>query len=419
MLQGIYTFVVGTYFAGIRLASFFHTKAKLWVTGRRNWREHLRKKMKSVSQPVIWVHCASYGEFEQGRPLIEKIYFEKKEYFILITFFSPSGKEAFKDYPHAHAVEYLPADTPGNARDFLDITRPEIAVFIRYEFWLNYLAELRKRKISHFLVSAVFKPHHPFFRWYGGIFRESLKGFSEIFVQDEASLKLLQQIGIKNIALTGDSRVDRVLKIKHQVLSEKKKEKEYFPGNPNILVAGSIWEEDLHWLLRWWGIWKKNIPELRGILVPHEVDRKTIDQLIRLIHQAGFSFRMWEEEMSDRDFILVDKVGILSKLYSAGQWAYVGGAMGKGIHNILEPAVYGIPVLCCGSNFSNFIEAEELRALSVLHSYLPEEDASHALLNSLNRKNEIEKISSGYFEKKSGATDTVFEKIFTISGFDS
>jgi len=213
----LYNLIVRLYGLVILIASLRQTKAKQWVTGRRNWKADLLKRITELkSNKKIWVHCASYGELEQGRPLIEAIRRKHPDYVIILSFFSPSGYEAFKDWPGADLICYLPLDTRSNAKDFIKIVNPKVVLFIKYEFWVNFLFRLKKQNIPTFLVSAVFKPHHPFFRWYGGVFRRSLATFTELFIQDEASAKLLDSISVKNYEICGDTRFDRVMEIKEK-----------------------------------------------------------------------------------------------------------------------------------------------------------------------------------------------------------
>lgn len=366
--------------------------------------------------PVVWIHCASFGEFEQGRPLIERIFKEKK-YFVLVTFFSPSGKEAFKTFEMAHQVEYLPPDFPKHVKKFLSIIKPYKALFIRYEFWLNYLFELKKRNISHYLISGVFKPHHPFFRWYGRLFRESLKGFSEIFVQDQTSLTLLNGIGIKNASIQGDSRIDRVIKIKNDPTPV---DGLYLWKNPKgpVVCFGSIWENDLDWIIRWWSNWKRDFPELKGLLVPHEISNKMTDYITSSLKENKFTFAFFGQPVENEEFIIVNKMGYLSKIYRYADVAYVGGAMGEGVHNILEPAVYEIPVIICGHNLSNFIEIEELIKEDCVFQILPDDPADDLIKNALTQKKIIKEKLNKYFIQKAGASDKMFEKIFQNHCFE-
>jgi 3-deoxy-D-manno-octulosonic-acid transferase len=412
----LYTLGVACYVAAIYLASFFNPKARLWVRGRKNIFKRLREKMGNNTFPVVWIHCASYGEFEQGRPLIERIFKEKK-YFVLVTFFSPSGKEAFKFFEMAHYVEYLPPDFPGHVRKFLSIVKPNKALFIRYEFWLNYLFELKKRNISHYLISAIFKPHHPFFRWYGSVFRESLKGFSEIFVQDNTSLTLLNGIGIENASIQGDSRIDRVIKIKNDPAPV---EGLYLWKNTKgpVVCFGSIWENDMDWIIRWWAKWKTDFPELKGLLIPHEISNNMMDYITTSLKENKFSFAFFGQPVENEDFLIVNKMGYLSKIYRHADVAYVGGAMGNGVHNILEPAVYEIPVIICGNNLSNFIEIEELIKESCVFHILPEGHAQDIIKNVLTNKTIIKEKLNKYFTLKAGASDKMFEKIFQNRGFE-
>jgi 3-deoxy-D-manno-octulosonic-acid transferase len=412
----LYTLGVACYVAAIHLACFFNSKARLWVEGRKNIFKRLKNKMGNNTLPVVWIHCASYGEFEQGRPLIERI-FNKNNYFVLVTFFSPSGKEAFKSFEMAHHVEYLPPDFPHHVKRFLSIVKPHKALFIRYEFWLNYLFELKKRNISHYLISGIFKPHHPFFKWYGSIFRESLKGFSEIFVQDEISLTLLNEIGIKNASIQGDSRIDRVIKIKNDPAPV---EGLYLWKNTKgpVVCFGSIWENDMDWILRWWAKWKTDFPELKGLLIPHEISNKMTDFITSLLNENKFSFAFFGQPVENEEFLIVNKMGYLSKIYRYADVAYVGGAMGDGVHNILEPAVYEIPVIICGNNLSNFIEIEELIKEGCVFHILPEESAQDVIKNVLTNKTYIKEKLNKYFTLKAGASEKMFEKIFPNRSFE-
>jgi 3-deoxy-D-manno-octulosonic-acid transferase len=360
----IYSLVVRTYGLVIRLAAIRHNKAKLWSAGRKDWRKDL-EKFAATRGPhkTIWIHCASYGEFEQGRPLIELIKKEKPGHSILLTFFSPSGFEAFKHWNGADHIMYLPLDTARNAKDFTDLANPEAAIFIKYEFWLHFLFELEKRKIRTFLVSAVFKPHHPFFRWYGGIFKRSLRVFEKLFVQDQRSAALLRKVGVLHFEIAGDTRFDRVIEVRNTggeigLVSE-------FAAAKMVIVGGSTWAEDDELLIN--AFVQTNDPGLRMVLVPHEVDKKTIEGLCERITKTGLPCTLYSSGQIPANcrILIVDVMGLLSRLYRYATVAYVGGGFSGGLHNTLEAAVYGIPVFFYGDHDRQFVEVEELRKLEV------------------------------------------------------
>ena len=239
----IYNLVVLLYGFVIRIASLNNAKARLWIEGRRNWREKLTQKTKPIQQhKKVWVHCASLGEFEQGRPLMEAIKKQHPSYKIILSFFSPSGYEVCKDYNGADLVLYLPLDTKANAKNFIELVKPNVVLFIKYEFWVNFLNEIKRNNIKCYLISAVFKDHHPFFKWYGGLFIKSLQAFNTLFVQDKHSADLLHSIDVKNVEICGDTRFDRVLEIKNKF--KPIKELSDFKGNSKLIIAGSTWPED-------------------------------------------------------------------------------------------------------------------------------------------------------------------------------
>ncbi len=405
----LYNLVIYLYGLVIKLASINKLKAKQWVTGRKNWRENLSKKIATLnSGNVLWVHCASYGEFEQGRPLIEAIKKEHPGYKIVLSFFSPSGYEAFKDWSGADLICYLPLDTKKNARDFISIVKPRASIFIKYEFWLNFLFELKKHNIPTYLVSAVFKPHHPFFRWYGGIFRRSLNTFNKLFIQDEASGKLLEKIDIKNYEVCGDTRFDRVIEVKENFI-ELAFIKE-FCGNEKILVAGSTWLGDEELLVDAFKL--LNLPDLKLIIVPHNVEEKDIIKLTALLKRNEISFSIYSEQKLNKNasVLVVDTVGLLSKIYHYASVAYIGGGLNDGIHNCLEPAVYNKPVVFYGNDFHKYNEATELIELKAAKNISSASALASEVSNFLNDKvslNEIENKLKLYFQKKSGTTKKV------------
>lgn len=405
----LYNLVIYLYGLVIKLASINKLKAKQWVTGRKNWRENLSKQIVALnSENVVWVHCSSYGEFEQGRPLIEAIKKKYPSYKIILSFFSPSGYEAFKDWSGADLICYLPLDTKKNARDFISISKPKVSIFIKYEFWLNFLFELKKQNIPTYLVSAVFKPHHPFFRWYGGIFKRSLNTFNKLFIQDEASGKLLEKIGVKNYEVCGDTRFDRVIEVKENFV-ELPFIKE-FCGNEKILVAGSTWQGDEELLVDAFKL--LNLPDLKMIIVPHNVEEKDIAKLTTLLGRNELSFNLFSEQKLNKNasVLVVDTIGLLSKIYHYASVAYIGGGLNDGIHNCLEPAVYNKPVVFYGDDYHKYNEATELIELKAAKNISSARALAAEISTFLNDKValiEIENKLKAYFHKKSGTTKKV------------
>jgi len=364
----LYTLSIYSLALAIKIAALFNKKAKQAIEGRKNWRSKLLKfKQEFPHKKIIWFHISSLGEFEQARPLIIRIKTDYPEYAIVITFFSPSGYEKCKHFEYADAVFYLPYDTPKNARDFLNILQPKFSLFVKYEFWLNYLNEIFKRKneIQCFLISSIFRKHQPFFKWYGSIFRQALKTYDVIFVQDELSIKLLKKIGItNNVVLAGDTRIDRVVEIAQQEVSFP--EIEAFSNDSITIIAGSTWEKDEKLLLPVIFDLQRYYSHLRLIIAPHNVEETNIQRLCELLNKQGFNFARYTQrnslstnELKTKNVFVIDTIGVLNKIYRYGYLAYIGGGFSDGIHNILEPAVYGLPVVF-GPNYHKFYEAEVL-----------------------------------------------------------
>ncbi|NSL90150.1 3-deoxy-D-manno-octulosonic acid transferase [Chitinophaga sp. Mgbs1] len=359
MATAIYNTGIQLYQAGVRLAAVMgKEKAVRWLKGRQDWR--LRMQEAGVgSGPVVWIHAASLGEFEQGRPVLEAIREQFPAYKILLTFFSPSGYEVRKNYPGADYIFYLPLDTARNARDFLDMAKPALAIFIKYEFWYHFLTELHIRKIPTLLVSGIFRPGQVFFKGYGGMFRRLLQQLTHIFVQNEESLQLLEQIGLQQVSISGDTRFDRVAALLHETRTLPQVTQ--FAGEARLLVAGSTWPEDEQLLADWW---LKNRPAgVKLIIAPHEIHESHIRSISNLFPDTITWSALSKGAVSDAGVLIIDNVGMLTTLYRYAHIAYVGGGFGKeGIHNILEPAVYGKPVLI-GPEYSRYFEAVTLVAL--------------------------------------------------------
>ncbi len=316
----IYNFGLTLYVWLIRLAAPKHPKARLWVEGRRELFKRMAQQI-DPSARIVWVHAASLGEFEQGRPIIEKLRAEHPEYKILLTFFSPSGYEIRKNYEGADYIFYLPIDTPHNARRFLAIAHPEIAIFVKYEFWLNLLGELRRRKIRTYVVSAIFRRNSIFFKPYGGMWRQALEAFDAMFVQNEESKRLLAELGFDNVVAAGDTRFDRVAEIARA--ARKVEIIERFKGSERLFVAGSTWGPDEELLIR---LLADN-PTVKFVVAPHEMDETRIARLLAAAPGASIRYTQCipETEYASKRLLVLDTVGLLSSVYGYATWSYIGG----------------------------------------------------------------------------------------------
>jgi 3-deoxy-D-manno-octulosonic-acid transferase len=339
---------------GIQIASPFSSKAKAFVSGRHNLFSELENRFQQHPSQVIWIHCASLGEFEQGRPVIEAL---KKEYpkcFILLTFFSPSGYEVRKKYNQADHVCYLPWDSHVNAQQFIKITKPKLAIFVKYEFWYHYSLTLKNQNIPILSISSIFRNNQLFFKSYGTFYRSILKNFNYFFVQNDASLQLLHGINLTNSVLAGDTRFDRVNQIVKQgeeILIAKN-----FKGDQRVLVVGSCWQEDLDVL---YPLINEN--KLKFIIAPHELSESFISEIEKSLQVSSIRYSRAEgKNLADIQVLIVDNIGMLSRLYRYGEFAYIGGAFGKGLHNILEAACYGVPIFFGDKNYEKFQEANDL-----------------------------------------------------------
>ncbi len=355
----LYNLSIRLYYFFILIASAFNSKAKLWINGRKNIFDRL-SGLQVPGFKLIWFHCASLGEFEQARPIIEKFKVQSSTFKILVTFFSPSGYEVRKNYAGVDRVYYLPLDTPANAKKFIEAVKPAAAFFIKYEFWFNHLSELKKKNIPAFLVSGVFRKDQHFFQWYGGWFRGKLGCFTHFFLQDEPSAKLLHSIGFTNTTVSGDTRFDRVA-----ANAEQARENDIvrqFKGDKKLFVVGSSWEEDekiVSGLPFTAGLAGRQVSGWKIIIAPHEVNEARIKRVIDLFGGVRYSELLPEANGPQPDVLIIDNIGMLASLYKYADIAYVGGAFGKGLHNILEPAAFGVPVLF-GPNIQKYPEAKSM-----------------------------------------------------------
>ncbi len=404
---------IQTYALGVRCVATRNPKAQLLARGQRDVWQKLASSI-DHSRRYVWVHAASLGEFEQGRPLIEKIRREKPEYHILLTFFSPSGFTVRKDYPGADCVCYLPFDTPGKVNRFLDLVRPEIAIFVKYEIWRNYLRGLYKRQIPTFLISAAFRPEQAFFHKRGAWYRYWLHWYTTIFVQDERSHALLETAGIRGSIVAGDTRFDRVTDIRLAAKEIPELERFRNADSRPIIIAGSSWEPDEEIYLSWL---RKHRSNAKLVIAPHEFDKRRIQHLCNDPELSTVSFSKLKENptLADTaDCIVMDCFGLLSSAYRYGDLAYIGGGFGAGIHNINEAAVYDIPVVF-GPRFEKFIEAKEIIQAGGGFTVDSIEAFSKLMDNTLidsKIRSDAGKKAGNYIRSKLGATNRIFAHIF-------
>lgn len=420
----LYNTAISLYGAAAQLVSLRSRKVRKMLQGQHRTPEMLRRKL--AGKPgAVWFHASSLGEFEQGRPMIERLRREHPEVPILLSFFSPSGFEVRKNYPYVDAVVYLPFDTPRRVRKFLDIVRPSMAIFIKYEFWGNYLEELHKRGIPTYLISSIFRPGQRFFRKGGGLFRRMLGCFTHLYVQDERSRRLLRVIDVKNVTVAGDTRFDRVTDVMRSSVE--------IPGFPGFaprtrlkFIAGSSWEADEEIYVPWLNAHS----EIGFIIAPHEFNEtrlealrnrfasKTVLLLSEWIHILKESERgnipppAW---LSGIRGIIVDSFGKLSSLYRFADIAYIGGGFGAGIHNLNEAAVYGIPVVF-GPNHEKFKEASDLITCGGGFSVASSSEFGATIDTLVNSPEEIRRAGDAagkYIRDNLGATDRIYSEIFS------
>lgn len=389
----------------VQILSFFNPKMALFVNGRKDVFEVLKQSI-SKNDKTIWFHAASLGEYEQGLPVMEMVKQKYPNHKIVLTFFSPSGYEVRKNNSIADVTVYLPLDTSSNSKRFLDLVHPELVFIIKYEYWPNYLKELRKRKITTFLISGIFRENQVFFKWYGGFYREALKTFEHFFVQNEKSKKLLETLNYNNVTVSGDTRFDRVAGI-----LERDNSLDFvsnFRGDSQLIVVGSSWPKDEDNLL----YFINNSPaSAKFIIAPHNIKEDQILAFAERIKVPTILYsKMGSADLSTFKVLIVNTVGLLTKIYSYADIAYVGGGFGNpGVHNILEPATFGIPIVI-GPNFSHFAEATELveigAALSI-NNATELNKTLNKLLNDLELQKTLGNKASQYVQKNKGATETI------------
>ncbi len=404
----IYNIGIGLYHLGIRLASLFNKKAKLWRDGRKDSFELLKSIPKNHPN-VIWVHCASLGEFEQARPLIDLFKNSKEETFVLLSFYSPSGFEATKGKHNADLSVYLPQDSPSNAKRWIGEGQVRKAIIIKYEFWYAYLRELNSNRIPTYLVAGIFRPNQVFFKWYGQWFIKQLKAFDHFFVQNEESVQLLHNSGFSDVSLSGDTRFDRVIEnaaspFESELLSQ-------FCLNETCIVWGSAWKQEMEILINFHNSNLKS----KSIIAPHNIKEEEIQWLSKSLGNICIRWSKLKDanQLKDIQVIIIDEIGLLSKLYRFGKIAVIGGGFGAGIHNTLEAAVYEIPVLF-GPNFHKFQEAKDLiqceGALSSKSTSELEKEIKK-LINNPDKRMELGREAKGYVYRHEGSSKKVFEHI--------
>ena len=407
----LYNLGIHIYKAAVRIAAISNTKAKQMVEGHKIAFDYLRNALPAEGG-AVWIHASSLGEFEQGRPLIERIRRQFPDRKILLSFFSPSGYEVRKNYPLVDAVVYLPFDTPRNARRFIEIVRPSIAIFVKYEFWGNYLRQLSRAGIPTYIISAIFRPGQIFFRPYGGMFRKMLHCFNTIYLQDENSRRLLADIGINNTIVAGDTRFDRVTDVMATTCD--------IPGGDllrSFIIFGSSWQADEDNYIPW----LNSHPDVHFIIAPHEFDANRVNSLCSAINGNVIPLSRWEQHIADHGSapadirgIIVDCFGKLASLYRYASVAYIGGGHGTGIHNINEAAVYGIPVVF-GPKYHKFKEACDLINLGGAFCVTDATTTAFTLDNLLNDNNlrtNAGNIAGQYITDNIGASDRIFSDIF-------
>ena len=398
-------------FAGflLKIIALFSPKMKLFVEGRKVVFPTLEQKIKP-SDKTIWFHAASLGEYEQGLPVIEVIKEKFPLHKIVITFFSPSGYEVRKNNTVADVTVYLPLDTKENAQEFLKLVHPDLVFFIKYEYWPNYLAELKKQNIKTYLISGILRKSQLFFKWYGGFYREALKTFTYFFVQNESSKKLLQQLGKNNVSVSGDTRFDRVATI-----LEKDNSLDFisqFKDNTTTIVVGSSWPKDENLLI---DFINSNAMKIKFIIAPHNIKTEQIQQLRDRIAKKTVLFTEKEgKNLADFDVFIIDTIGILTKIYSYADIAYVGGGFGNpGVHNLLEPATFGVPIVI-GPNYSHFAEATALvnmEGCSVIKNTEELKEAFTNLIRNEDIRNEKGHTCETFVQMNKGATAIILKYI--------
>jgi 3-deoxy-D-manno-octulosonic-acid transferase len=434
MKSWLYDVSLWAYWQGIKIASPFNKKANLFKEGRKNWKTDLQTKFEKIKQPVAWFHCASLGEFEQGRPLIEAFKEEFPKYKILLTFFSPSGYEIRKNYDKADVIMYLPLDTKKNAEFFIETVKPKVVFFIKYEFWHHFIEQTSKRKIPLFSVSTIFRDDQHFFKRNNSTKKQGesnfsvkmLERFTHFFVQNEHSKELLNSINIQNVSITGDTRFDRVATI----VSQRKELPilEKFIGQNKLLVVGSSWQEDIEVIAPAFKSFREKTEEtdkIKLVIAAHNIgesDLQKVEQAfdflkIERYSKVNLKDKQSIENLQKVDLLLIDNIGLLSSIYSYGDVAYIGGAFGKGLHNILEAATFGMPIIFGNKSYHKFQEAIDLLEKKGAFSVSDDKELEKLLKNLFTDdyfREQINEITREYVNQNTGATAQIMNFCKTI-----
>jgi 3-deoxy-D-manno-octulosonic-acid transferase len=410
-MKYLYNSGINLYLIFIWIASLFNKKARLWIEGRNDLLDSIALSIDHESD-YVWFHCASLGEFEQGRPVLEQFKKQNPGFKIILTFFSSSGYENKKNYKGADHICYMPVDTIRNAEKFIEYVNPKAAVFIKYEFWFNHLQVLHSNRIPVIFISAIFRKNQHFFRFYGKWFRKQLSKITYFFVQNKESQELLYSIGVNNVVVSGDTRFDRVYEISRN--PENYPLAERFIQGSIIFMAGSTWPKDENVLIP---MINKKQKGIKYIIVPHEIDREHINKLAGRIESKVVRYSENDgDDFMDADVLIIDTIGMLSNLYQYASIAYIGGGFGKGIHNILEAATFGMPVIF-GPKFSKFKEARDLIEAGGAFSIKNQEELELVvtkILSDYKLLSYVSDISKKYVEQKKGATQTILLLLNTI-----
>jgi 3-deoxy-D-manno-octulosonic-acid transferase len=401
-----YNIFLVVYKVAAKLLSFKNKKAKNWVEGQKMWLKQIEKI--PTNKQVVWMHCASLGEFEQGRPVLELFKQQHPEYYAVLSFFSPSGYNVAKNYTGADCITYLPLDGKQAATLFLAKVHPNLVLWVKYEYWYYFLKAINAKNIPLFLVSGIFRGNQPFFKWYGAMWRKILGFFTHFFVQNQASANLLAVQKVKNCTVTGDTRFDRVAQILNQNIALPLIEK--FCGSSCTIVAGSTWLEDDEELCHY----ANQSTQIKFVIAPHEVDTENIKE-VQALYKNAILFSVYKNNQDTAaNILIIDNVGMLSKLYYYADIAYVGGGFGNdGVHNVLEPAVFGIPILF-GPEYEKFVEAVDLvetgGAISVENALELEQQLNNFVANN-DLRNEIGALAAKYVQAKTGASTQIVTHI--------
>lgn len=403
-MQKLYNLLIRLTAFFLPVTGIFSSKMKSFIHGRKYVWDYLNKEINPQEQ-YIWFHVSSLGEYEQGLPIMQEMRKNFPEYKILLSFFSPSGYEIRKNNPVADITIYLPLDTPKNAKKFIDLVQPKIAFFVKYDFWPNYLKQLKNKNIRTFLVSGIFREKQLFFKKSGKFYRKSLQAFEHFFVQDDNSQKLLQSIGYSNITIAGDTRFDRVYEITLQQTNLP--DIETFIDNKLCVIFGSTWVKDEELIS---SFINQNKQDIRYIIVPHDIKEKNIARLESSLKKKSVRYtKSTTTEIKNSEVFIIDTIGLLTRIYRYADIAYVGGGFGAGIHNILEPATYGLPVII-GPEYEKFKEARDLvsqKSCMVVTNQATFDQTMNQLINNEELRRKSGQNNSGYVEKQRGTTDKI------------